>query len=427
MTTGPRPILDGKEFNRFFPFTPDHTDPVVHRDGTVEDAVAVMAQVAERYKNDTALISPYLEGETTEITAQNIWNFIHTYIQYREDDKDIEQIRRPLRSWTDRRSGVDCDCMSVFASSILKNLGIPHSFRITKYGGDEFQHVYVIIPRGGKISGMTGYYTIDGVIDAFDKEKKFTENKDFNISGMKIQTLNGPGDKSLYDYLVESRDIINANPEALEGKICPCDAVPMLDMVIESWSNPAKRNAVIANNAKVEQQNFPNLKFFQQLSAYMQGVATPESVMSASYFGFKGLGGDTGVGDNGDGTYYIFDQTTGETLQDNIPYESGSGSGGSDSGTSWWSSGGGNTVIGAGAGVINSILSIFGGNKNNTTVTPPPKTTRTTPPITPMVPATQSGMGAGAILLTVGVVAGIGVLIWSMGGKDEKKQDKKAA
>ncbi|MEI7727111.1 MAG: hypothetical protein WCK09_18520, partial [Bacteroidota bacterium] len=247
MTTGPRPILDGKEFNRFFPYQPDRTDPIVHRNGTVEDAVAVMAKVAEQYKTDTALLAPLLKGDTIGKTAENIWNFIYTYIQYREDDQDVEQIRRPLRTWTDRQAGVDCDCMSVFASSILKNLGISHYFRITKYGGAEFQHVYVIIPRSN-VSGTAGYITIDGVIDGFDKEKKFSENKDFNINGMKIQTLNGPGDQPLLDYLVETRNLIESNPETVQDKICPCDAVPMFDLVIEAWGNPARRDAVVANN-----------------------------------------------------------------------------------------------------------------------------------------------------------------------------------
>lgn len=33
-----------------------------------------------------------------------------------------EHLRRPARSWQERSAGVDCDCMSIFASSVLTNL-----------------------------------------------------------------------------------------------------------------------------------------------------------------------------------------------------------------------------------------------------------------------------------------------------------------
>jgi len=33
--------------------------------------------------------------------------------QYEKDATGIEQIRRPSRSWADRKRGIDCDCMSV--------------------------------------------------------------------------------------------------------------------------------------------------------------------------------------------------------------------------------------------------------------------------------------------------------------------------
>ena len=412
-STGPRNILDGTEFNRFFPFKPDHTDPIVHRDGTVEDAVEVMAQVAERYKGDTALIAPFLQGKTVEETAENIWNFIYTYIQYREDQDGIEQIRRPLRAWTDRESGIDCDCMSVFTSSILKNLDIPHYFRITKYGGPEFQHVYVIIPQT-RMNGTRNYVVIDGVIDGFNKEKKFSAHKDFNINGMKIQTLNGPGDQSLYDYLVQTRNLIESNPETVQNKICPCDALPMFNMLIENWSDPVKRDRIIANNANVERQNFPNLSFFQTLQQYMNGFGTPQQVMQTTYLGLSG------IGDIPEGAYGPPDPT---------PDQIGTGgSPDSGSGNSWY-----NDYANPISDLLTSIFKDYSiiANTNKTpgtTINPliSPKVSPTIVPGTGTVPA-QAGMGAGTILLTIGVIAGVGVLIWSLNGKPEKKTEKKPA
>ena len=434
LTTGARPILDGNEFNRFFPFKADHADPIVYRDGTVEDAVAVMAQVAEKYKNDTSLLAPWLQGATVAKTAENIWNFIHCYIQYHEDQEDVEQIRRPLRTWIDRKAGVDCDCMSVFASSILKNLGIPHYFRITKYDGPEYQHVYVIIPQN-TISGMKEYFTIDGVIDGFNKEKKFSKNKDFNINGMKIQTLNGPGDQSLYDYLVETRNLIESNPEMLQGKICPCDALPLFNMLIENWADPGKRASIIANNANVERQNFPKLKFFQQLSLYMQQKATPDSVMREGYVGFSGLGDtDIRIGDNDDGTFFVYDNASGTILYDNLTADQANGyinSGttspestpGAKSSGSWWSNWG-SGVANFVADLTKTAATVYTSTQKTTTVTDPKKTPTTDPTTTKTPTPATAGMGTGAIILTIGVVAGLGALIWVMSGKKEEGDGK---
>ena len=152
--------------------------------------------------------------------------------------------------------------------------------------------------------------------------------------------------------------------------------------------------------------------------------------------GFSGLNGDTGIGDNGDGTFYVYDDITGETISDGLSFNQAntwgggldSGGSGSASGASWWNSGGVNAVVGAGASIFTSIISLFGGNKNNpgnsntgggaTNVKP-------TPTILPPVAPAQAGFGVGAIVLTVGVVAGIGVLIWSMNGKPANNPVKK--
>ena len=89
----------------------------------------------------------------------------------KKDAEGYEQIRSPARAWHDRFSGVDCDCYSVFISSILSNLGIAHTLRITKYQRDYFQHIYPIVPF------QNGYITIDCVTDRFNYEVPFSEKK----------------------------------------------------------------------------------------------------------------------------------------------------------------------------------------------------------------------------------------------------------
>ena len=415
--TGPRNILPGKEFDKFFTQAAYYSNPVISRNGSVEDAVAVMAQTAEKYKKDTALIAPLFKGATVEETTHNIWNFIYSYIQYKEDDPGIEQIRRPLRTWLDRTEGVDCDCMSVFASSILKNLNIPHYFRITKYGKPDFQHVYVIVPKQGEsLSGGRDYYTIDGVIDGYNKEKTFTDHKDFNtMNGIPIHVLNGlqgtvTQDQTVYDYLVRSRTAIEQNPQLIAEKICPCDAVPMFTHIIENWSDPHSRAEAIKKAAEFEQQNFSSLNFFQRLWQYMEGTATPAQVMSASYIdGFAGLG-------------LLPDGTAGPELPDGWTPPADTGDTGSSG--NWWSNWG-SGVSSFMADLLKTGVAYDIAKNVKPPVTTTPGTTTNYPPGTiPPPTATQAGMSTGTIVLTLGVLLAAGVAAYSFSGKKASPQPR---
>jgi len=289
LTAGPRLIRDGKDFDSFFPMRLSMTDPIVKRDGSVEDSVKFMAKVAEQFKADTALLAPYLKGQNLHETCANIWDFIYSFIQYHEDADEVEQIRRPARTWADRKNGVDCDCMSVFASSILRNLGIKHVFRITRYEKPEFQHVYVIVPIEGSIDGTNGYYTIDGVINGFNKEKSFTEKKDFDImKGMPIQLLNGLGESRQSDdwlkaYLTLLLEKFQSCPQVIQG-ISACDARELLYYVIKNWDDIYNRAAALQRTAEIEKKLFPDVKFWQTIWAYEEGMAGISDLIHTSYF-----------------------------------------------------------------------------------------------------------------------------------------------
>lgn len=413
LTVGPRSILSGYEFDKFFPAMPDFTDQVIDRDGSVEDAVAAMAATAERYKDDTLLLSSCLAGKSIEETSRNIWNFIYSYIQYREDEPGIEQIRRPLRTWTDRQAGVDCDCMSVFASSILKNLKIPHYFRITKYDKPEYQHVYVIVPSG-TIGGRGQYFTIDGVIDGFNKEKQFSQNKDFNtMNGIPIHVLNGidgqseSDDQQLFDYLVATRKAIETNPSLVERRICPCDAVPMFNYVIENFNDPHSRIVAIEKVSQFEAQNFPHLKFFQKLMQYMEGNAAPGHVKGASY-----LDGGFGVlpfEENGPG--YVEFPSSGD-------YSDG-GSSPNTGGSNWWDNWG-SDVAKFGLDLFKTINP--GANQNTNTNTGNKQNTGGgNAPVPPVKdPAIAQKDYTTTILISVGVVAALGFAFWKLSGDNSK-------
>ena len=271
VSSGFRTIKDGKQFDKYFP-KPEEQDRIIIEDGEVSQTVDLMKKVVWKYIDDTKKIAPTLSRKNLELTCKNIWTFLYQHIQYRLDKNGLEQLRRPARSWHEREEGIDCDCFSIFASSILTNLGIPHSFRITKYNRDVYQHVYVIVPNG------KGNYIIDPVLSKADYEKPFSDKKDFPMSleGIDIAVLSGTGEDELYDvvmatdlegvgmgdlngdqeldaiyrHLVATRNSIIQNPDSISFVDDPQAFLKMVDYAITHWNTPNRDKAleILAEN-----------------------------------------------------------------------------------------------------------------------------------------------------------------------------------
>ena len=276
VTSGYRAIKDGSRYNTYFP-PPDERDRVIIKDGEVTDTVELMEKVVWKYLDDTKRIAPLLRRPSTHETCKAIWEFIYGYVQYKLDKRGLEQLRRPARSWAERATGVDCDCMSIFASSILTNLKIPHKFRITKYSQDSWQHVYVIVPT----TGANKYCVIDAVVSEFNYEKKYTDKMDYdmNLKGINVAVLSGVScndhynavmatslsgislgattDQSdldkLYQNLVATRNAVAQNPGLVSTVDDPQALIKMLDYAIQYWYTD-KRNEALEVLAKNEAQ-----------------------------------------------------------------------------------------------------------------------------------------------------------------------------
>ena len=276
VTSGYRAIKDGSRFNSYFP-PPDERDRVIVKDGEVTDTVELMEKVVWKYLDDTKRIAPLLMRPSTLETCKAIWDFMYSFIQYKLDKRGLEQLRRPARSWAERATGVDCDCMSIFASSILTNLKIPHSFRITKYSQDSWQHVYVIVP----IKGANNYCVIDAVVSEFNYEKKYTDKMDYNMNlkGINVAVLSGISGNDhyeavmatslsgiglgattnqsdldkLYQNIVSTRNAVAQNPSLVSTVDDPQALIKMLDYAIQYWYTD-KRNEALDILAKNEAQ-----------------------------------------------------------------------------------------------------------------------------------------------------------------------------
>lgn len=170
-------IKPGNEYDRYWSDSPLKGTSTKVASGTTFNTLDAMKAIVMETLPQTAKLAKRLKGNTVDQTLKNIFSFFHDHYQYAEDSVYREEIRTPRRAWADRKAGVDCDCFSVSISSLLTNLGIPHSFRKTKYGGKpNFQHVYVVAhPRPGKD------VVLDPVVQAFNKEEKYSEKFDLEI------------------------------------------------------------------------------------------------------------------------------------------------------------------------------------------------------------------------------------------------------
>jgi hypothetical protein len=176
-----RNIKSGEEYSHLFPKA-ENNFSTIRKNANVTDTVAFIPKVVSETLNHTKKIAQLLKANSTYETCSIIWHFVYQHIAYKKDQDGYEQIRSPARAWHDRKKGVDCDCYSVFISSILSNLQIPHILRITKYHRDYFQHIYPVVVSQGK------EIPIDCVTDKFNYEVPYSEKKDYP---MDLQYLNG--------------------------------------------------------------------------------------------------------------------------------------------------------------------------------------------------------------------------------------------
>lgn len=224
-----RELKNGDKYTPYFPAANGNSTTRI-RNAITDETVELMIRLVKETRNQTAKIAkhPDLIGRNLDETLEKVWNFAYWHIQYKLDKEGVEELRTPARAWKDRKSGIDCDCFSIFISSILFNMGIPHAFRIAKYGGKHWQHVYVIVPTNG------GYYTLDAVLHNFNQEKTPTQKKDFHV--MNVNVLSGVGDFSGYGDEFDDDLGKTKTPNKLVQK-----AKGLIKKVIPGKANPAPK------------------------------------------------------------------------------------------------------------------------------------------------------------------------------------------
>lgn len=317
-----RAMRKGAEYEELLP-APDWREEVVKRDADVSQTVQEMKKLIIKSAWQTKALSKQLKGNDLYTTCENIWNFLFYHFKYKEDDAGQEQLRTPALSWHIRRSrGIDCDDFSIFASTILYNLGIPHYLRIARYKyKNYFQHVYVVVPQTGK-----HYITIDGVLDEYDTEKEPEETKDFlimgtnNLNGIDVSVLSGIEDGdfnevsgillgvdfnniseleglgqiaskeeelgSIYNHLIRTRNLIRRRPYYIRHVENPENFLGMLDYAIGYWNTDKREDAL---DRLEEQEN--ELNRLQGLEGLAEGYEDANL-----FYGVEGLSGIAALG-----------------------------------------------------------------------------------------------------------------------------------
>jgi hypothetical protein len=101
----------------------------------LSDTKKLIADICNTHYKDCARIAQHLKGDTKLQSVFNLWHWLRHNIRYEYDREGREEVRTPLRTWADRRRGVDCDCLSVFAWCVLKCMGYDPVFELVSFNG----------------------------------------------------------------------------------------------------------------------------------------------------------------------------------------------------------------------------------------------------------------------------------------------------
>lgn len=136
----------------------DHTDQLTGY-GFDKATIDTLIDTCQRYRSQVSKLAAHLKADTPAQSAFNIWHWLHCNVKYNYDSEGKEEIRTPARTWADRHSGVDCDCLSVFTACLLIDMGYAPKFEIVAFSNKpQYSHIFV------NLDGMA----IDRVLPTFN-------------------------------------------------------------------------------------------------------------------------------------------------------------------------------------------------------------------------------------------------------------------
>jgi hypothetical protein len=244
-----RQIASAEAFEKYFT-KPSGINEGIKRNSKLTDTINFLPKAIQASKHQVRLFCKHeLNQSTVYDVCYTLWHWLYSHIPYHKDDEGKEQIRSPRRSFYDRTRGIDCDDYTVFISSCLCELKIPHVLVVAKYTQKNgYQHIYPIVPTSNG-----NYITMDCVTDKFNYEVPPLETLQKN---MDLEFLDG----------------IDANPNKKENtyEVSGIDAEDLLQGY-EDMGELGKRlrDTKIAQKVKGSFQNMEKSKVYTKLR---QGV-----------------------------------------------------------------------------------------------------------------------------------------------------------
>jgi hypothetical protein len=330
-----RTIKDASRYAHLMPL-PLGKETEIRVDGSAYDTIDDMKKIVESTLWQTEKLAQELKGSTREQTVKNIFWWLHDHIQYNQDAQGIEQLREPAVSFAHRKTGIDCDCFAIFASSLLLNSGIDHHIQMCKIAPDDwFKHVYVVVPKQANqsISSRNNYWVVDPCLHQFDQmAPKVTQTysqimRTTHLSGLDasckctnpsnfqngkfgkqvIVTGNQTGKTALpvsaekhkinqlalqalepmRQQLLKTRAEVKNNPGSVALLYKPDALVQSIEYVLMYWNDPEKRQQALDILAKKDNE-IANVTALKGLHG-LQGTGI-NPIYSYPIIGFDGLG-----------------------------------------------------------------------------------------------------------------------------------------
>ena len=165
-----------------------NTNILLKPNGDTRDIASAVISVYNSDYSQVSELAQTLQGETTEETCHNIFEYLLDHVNYNEDPAGVQWVKTPARLLAD---GIgDCKSYAIFIGSCLRCLGINHCFRFVSYNNrKDATHVYIVVN-----AGQSNELILDAVVRVnglpkFNYQEKYTFKTD--MDGTKIYKMAG--------------------------------------------------------------------------------------------------------------------------------------------------------------------------------------------------------------------------------------------
>jgi len=211
--TEERKIKNGSAYNHLFPKSKLEVT-IIKRNAKLEDTVKFLPKAINSTLKQTQYIIKRLINELPVYShyaiCKRVWDWVYTYIKYRKDDPNKEQIQSPQYTWAVKAG--DCDDFTVLIVSMLRHIkALKVILRVSMYDEDNgYQHIYpvVVLPDGKKI-------IMDCVAKKFNYEAPYIQKID---KPMELQFLNGIPVSRSVNKSIDAEDLLQGEDVGDLGK-----------------------------------------------------------------------------------------------------------------------------------------------------------------------------------------------------------------